>query len=881
MKNIKLKKAFTLIEVMLLLVVLSLIFASSTSVITRKHKLKPRRSVHGTYICYRNWEDGALHEIMYSGKSLLLNNNDIERCTFNAPKTASYLYVQLIGGGGAGGNANFDYNESYSSSTASATIPFGDKVKYTKDNPKKGLTPADVQIQVNNATFSSRAFKWIMDTYKVKMFSYDTAGSGANGGNLTLYYLFKSDYEKANSSEPFHWYKSLCFYGNTSDKNSKDPMDCLQRIIGYNRNNGDIVQFNNLAGQQLVFGSEAAAPYCQLRSPIYKNCPWIKSSFTDASGNVVGTYQPVLSNTSELIQCSGGNGGSGGYIASDAVDFGYGVYYQTAERSKNDDDGNPLDNWIVDGNSRQNGKGAECIVKPKVEVVATTAAPGVLYPYAEACASGACKDIEGIDIEDPVEDANGFVSSGKYFNGTNYSNIQYYFYSYYPASSSLNYTDTDALFFKQYPTLSLKVELEPLTPGCEEVSPGIFRAKTGQDGTYQYFLDNSGNVDKYGVRICTAPDVCQTKTTSNSKITGAETYAVGKGGLGATMTASMLDEHLTRAFTGSLSSQCKSPYAAQSNGGLVGESGSQSFVSNWVTNLNSNGYACTQNVGFVHTGGYASMFRLYNAYTCPTSSTNNTIGLRVSHYTGTIRLSHGERGKAGGYKALFARSFGNSDLVLLPGRGGANLDITPGSAGTAANGEVTQIRTGCDANQENCGTTVQVAGGLGGRSHFLESYHSPNLTNEQVYNYIQNSAGVSAEDIVKNSDAYEDGTYLGEDSQFQSVSFLSDLSMIEDGDVVALLGRGGDAGYVKHNCWLRPQYFRYSEYGSTSTYDYYYKDVANFDNTDGDEFDEWEGYTNFRDTDIANIPHCGSNYLQQFDEIQGQNGYPGAIVIMW
>ena len=110
-KNGRIRKAFTLIEVMLLLVVLSLIFASSASIITRKHKLKPRRSVHGTYICYRNRDDGNLHEIMYSGKSLLRENNQttnpaFTECSFAAPATASYIYIQLVGGGGAGGNPN-------------------------------------------------------------------------------------------------------------------------------------------------------------------------------------------------------------------------------------------------------------------------------------------------------------------------------------------------------------------------------------------------------------------------------------------------------------------------------------------------------------------------------------------------------------------------------------------------------------------------------------------------------------------------------------------------------------------------------------------------------------------------------------------------------
>ena len=65
------KTGFTLIEVMLLLVVVSLIFASSASIITRKHKLKPHRSAHGIYVCYRN-NDDTLHEVQYSGSQKIM-----------------------------------------------------------------------------------------------------------------------------------------------------------------------------------------------------------------------------------------------------------------------------------------------------------------------------------------------------------------------------------------------------------------------------------------------------------------------------------------------------------------------------------------------------------------------------------------------------------------------------------------------------------------------------------------------------------------------------------------------------------------------------------------------------------------------------------------
>ncbi len=113
------KKAFTLVELMLLLVVLSLVIASSYSLITRKHRLVPRKSVHGQYACFMepvvnedtNEVTYDIRELEISGDTVLRDSADDpeppEQCQFNFPRNASYVYMQVIGGGGAGGNANY------------------------------------------------------------------------------------------------------------------------------------------------------------------------------------------------------------------------------------------------------------------------------------------------------------------------------------------------------------------------------------------------------------------------------------------------------------------------------------------------------------------------------------------------------------------------------------------------------------------------------------------------------------------------------------------------------------------------------------------------------------------------------------------------------
>ena len=124
-KTDKKRKAFTLIELMLLLLVLSMIIASSYSLITRKHRVVPQKAVHGQYLCLKEISPrvGARtaleasdappctasesREIKLSG-SIITKNHCVAECAFDFPKSASYIYLQLIGGGGAGGNANYN-----------------------------------------------------------------------------------------------------------------------------------------------------------------------------------------------------------------------------------------------------------------------------------------------------------------------------------------------------------------------------------------------------------------------------------------------------------------------------------------------------------------------------------------------------------------------------------------------------------------------------------------------------------------------------------------------------------------------------------------------------------------------------------------------------
>ena len=132
---------------------------------------------------------------------------------------------------------------------------------------------------------------------------------------------------------------------------------------------------------------------------------------------------------------------------------------------------------------------------------------------------------------------------------------------------------------------------------------------------------------------------------------------------------------------------------------------------------------------------------------------------------------------------------------------------------------------------------------------------------------------------------------------------MSDFPGTDARDIIKKLGKGGDGGYVHHKCWLQPQYFKYhyknwyfdykGNYGAFGRDGYTFNDWIK-DNNDngviipnidgGYNGDEFEGYTAFTEDIIKRIGVCGEGGKEpqdQFDEIQGTDGYPGAIVIMW
>lgn len=119
-------KAFSLVEVMMLLMIASLIMAALVPVVTKKHFGLPSLVNHGAYMCY--YKDGKLREAKWAGKmqQKVLFDRETENCVFVPPKKAAYFQISAIGGGGGGGDSGYHGGNWISEYTSTMQMsPFG------------------------------------------------------------------------------------------------------------------------------------------------------------------------------------------------------------------------------------------------------------------------------------------------------------------------------------------------------------------------------------------------------------------------------------------------------------------------------------------------------------------------------------------------------------------------------------------------------------------------------------------------------------------------------------------------------------------------------------------------------------------------------------
>lgn len=90
-----LKQGFTLVELMVFFIFISILLAASTPIITKRAKNIPLKMHHGKYICYGN-------KYEYYNASRLVSSG--AGCKFTPPKRASLFKIELVGAGAGGYN---------------------------------------------------------------------------------------------------------------------------------------------------------------------------------------------------------------------------------------------------------------------------------------------------------------------------------------------------------------------------------------------------------------------------------------------------------------------------------------------------------------------------------------------------------------------------------------------------------------------------------------------------------------------------------------------------------------------------------------------------------------------------------------------------------
>ena len=96
MLNKKIKSGFTLIELMVFFIFISLIMAAATPIITKRVKNIPLKFNHGKFICY---DDG--HYELYNSSRMVDWDTG---CKFKPPRRAALYKIELVGAGAGGYN---------------------------------------------------------------------------------------------------------------------------------------------------------------------------------------------------------------------------------------------------------------------------------------------------------------------------------------------------------------------------------------------------------------------------------------------------------------------------------------------------------------------------------------------------------------------------------------------------------------------------------------------------------------------------------------------------------------------------------------------------------------------------------------------------------
>lgn len=173
--NIK-KSGFTLAEMLVVMLIISIIAAASVPLAHKRFKVKKDKVVHGKYECFYKDVSGTptLWERRFSSGRQIFDRAAVGgECHFEPEEKATFYIVQAIGGGGGGAHSG-DVPAREGSYTHSSTY----YIPYTTVN---GITKYDGQIKTDFDTQPS----WMATDLQTKAITTTiTVYSGGGGGGL-------------------------------------------------------------------------------------------------------------------------------------------------------------------------------------------------------------------------------------------------------------------------------------------------------------------------------------------------------------------------------------------------------------------------------------------------------------------------------------------------------------------------------------------------------------------------------------------------------------------------------------------------------------------------------------------------------------------------
>ena len=164
------KFGFTLAELMIFFVFVSLVLAATAPMVTRKIKSIPMRNYHGAYMCYRD-ENNNLVQKYYNATREIDSQTltDGEQCTFTPPARQVLFKIVMVGAGAGGFNLNKDPIDEMSPIKnsrycfAPSSFYFGDDEcettgSYTNTDRYRNLSSAQIYYYLKDTPFLLSAY---------------------------------------------------------------------------------------------------------------------------------------------------------------------------------------------------------------------------------------------------------------------------------------------------------------------------------------------------------------------------------------------------------------------------------------------------------------------------------------------------------------------------------------------------------------------------------------------------------------------------------------------------------------------------------------------------------------------------------------------------